>query len=194
MRSLKLALLAGFSLVVMTACGSSNPTPTPTSQGSASCAAGQVYSITYGCLAQGACQPGFGMLQNSCVPLSAQTGVNTCAAGLVNTNYGCSPQSNCPSGYAMYNNGCVVATTQGGYPNTPGYPTPGYNNPAQSCPAGTYSVVNAGCLSQGACPYGYVTYQNQCYQLIAPNGYYSYYGRTRVYGGGGFVFNIHFGN
>ncbi|MBC7397620.1 MAG: hypothetical protein H7333_09275 [Bdellovibrionales bacterium] len=127
MRFFKLAFVTGVSLLIMSACGSSNPT-TPITQTATRCAAGQVYSAQYGCLAQGTCQSGFGTYaNNTCVVATAGNPIpqpntpqpntlQTCPVGnYFVPNYGCMPQGNCAYGSVFMEGRCNVVVPSRGY-------------------------------------------------------------------------------
>ncbi|OFZ83293.1 MAG: hypothetical protein A2583_09210 [Bdellovibrionales bacterium RIFOXYD1_FULL_53_11] len=65
---------------ILSGCGSSESTGTTatSSNTSASCTTGYVYSSTYGCLLQGTCSSGYGLYNGSCILLSGTTSTGTC--------------------------------------------------------------------------------------------------------------------
>lgn len=103
----------------------------------------------------------------------------SCAAGqTLTTQYGCvTPSGVCtiPGTNAqgvIYNNKCTQAIgSSSNYNNGYTYFNGGYytSSPTNSCAAGAYAT-QFGCLSQGSCPSGMVSYNAQCYQLVPTTG------------------------
>lgn len=136
------------------------------------CAAGQVYSTQYGCLAQGNCPYGQGMTaQGQCVSTTGTT-LSSCQqtnqGPMVYTQFGCLPQGNCPAGQGAYvANGvqsCIQAQMGMGM---------GMMGAGQSCPMGPngYPMVmtSKGCLPQNlyVCAAGQGFLTGRCYSASA---------------------------
>lgn len=135
------------------------------------CGVGYVQSAQYGCLTQGNCGVGAGMVNGYCQPINNNNVYgNTCTGGMVNTTYGCVPQGPCSVNQGFYNGQCVIATTPNSqYGNQYGYGQQQYYGNQYGYGQGYYGN-----------PYGY----NQGY-----NPGYPYYGS----GGGGAYFRFGFG-
>ncbi len=169
-----LFILTGFFLLSISCAKdnnkSSNPAPV-----AATCVAGQVAHVSYGCIPQGNCPIGQGFHQNTCTPLNTavfpnsganyQYGANTCIAGQVYTYYGCAPVGQCGPNQGFYNNQCVPVVSVGG----------------NGVPQGFYQHNGyAGYQGQGGMNYGGSSYPYGYY-----NPYYGYgYSGYPYYGGG----------
>jgi hypothetical protein len=120
------------------------------------CAAGMVQT-PMGCLPQAGCPGGQAMFNNSVCVNAFNTAANitnpTCTAGNVSTaRFGCQPQSDCKLGFAKFKEECVLT-----------------NDPA-TCTNGSI-LTDKGCLSQGVCNPGQVSYEGKCYRLDYPAGF-----------------------
>ena len=145
------AILVGSGLLgvmmVLSACGSSNGTTTAVGADT-SCAAGQVYNSTYGCLNQSAqCTAEYGAsygMTSTGQCVAGTTTTTSCA--LTSTQYGCLTQTaQCTAygaNYGMTTTGlCVIGTTT-------------TTTTATSCTAG-FVPTQVGCLQQGPCYSGF---------------------------------------
>jgi hypothetical protein len=148
-----LLVVVGFgSLVMMSACGSSNTTAASTQN---SCGSGYVLSSQYGCVQQTAsCTGSNAIVGGNCQYVGTVTGSTTTTSQSCQQGYAWSPTYNsclqqlngCVGGYGVYQNSCVPLGTTA---NTTGH-TP-YQG---SCQSGLVQT-SMGCVQQGVCNAGY---------------------------------------
>ncbi|MBS1962784.1 MAG: hypothetical protein JST04_11240 [Bdellovibrionales bacterium] len=151
--------------LVLSGCGGGSGNSAPPVPGN--CAAGQVYSTQYGCLAQGNCPYGQGMTsQGQCVSTNG-TAITSCQqtnqGPMVYTQYGCLPQGNCPAGQGAYVTNGVQSCIQAQMGMM------GMMGMGQGCPMGPngYPMVmtSKGCLPQNlyVCQSGQGFLTGRCY-------------------------------
>ena len=118
------------------------------------CSSGNVYSSQYGtCLAQGSCQAGYAVYNNSCVPV-VNTGSSACGVGYAYSGTSCvytgsTSNISCPSGTVAYGNSCV-ANSSYATNSCQGSCQPGYNQTAYGCYP-QYACQSCYGYSQGYC-------------------------------------------
>jgi hypothetical protein len=171
-------LMFSIGMLALSGCGggSSNNAPVP-----GNCAAGQVYSASYGCLTQGNCSGGYAMSPQGggCMSIAGSVVSNctsTAQGVMVYTAQGCLPQGNCPPGQgSSISNGyqqCVPAQTQN------------YGYGAGGCHVAGQVMTSKGCLPQGyPCPAGSGVLNNQCYPSYAGNPQGMIQGQSSSFGG-----------
>ncbi len=168
MNFLRVTMILG---LILTGCGKGSSTTTPAvspigagQTGVApQCAAGQSYTVQFGCLSQGTCPAGYGSFNNNCVSLTQ----NNCGQGMMQTQYGCMPMNNnyqaCGQGMIQTQYGCapqncgpnMTPTQNGCVPVNNNIGTGTYNG----CAQGQGYAVPVG---QTTCNAGYVFNQGIC--------------------------------